>query len=244
MGVGGLGLLLWKFKAVLAFLITKGKLVFSGLTKSGTVFSMLASLGVHWVAFGWEFGLELIFSIYLHEMGHVAALYRLGIRASAPMFIPGVGAFVRMEQYPVDHREDARVGLAGPLWGLGTAVVAWLVFLSTGAPIWGAIARVGAWINLFNLLPVWQLDGSRGFRPLTKVQGFVVVAAFGAAWLWSGEGLLFLLLLFAAWRAWMASEEEGDYVALAQFVVLIAALSMLTTIEIPIAPADAAATLD
>ncbi len=37
----------------------------------------------------------------------------------APMFLPGFGAVVRMQQYPVDAREDARVGLAGPIWGLG-----------------------------------------------------------------------------------------------------------------------------
>ena len=30
------------------------------------------------------------------------------------MFVPGLGAFVRMEQYPTGPREDARVGLAGP----------------------------------------------------------------------------------------------------------------------------------
>lgn len=54
------------------------------------------------------------------------------------------------------------MGLAGPLWGLAAAIAAALAYLATDAPIWAAIARFGAWINLFNLLPVWQLDGSRG----------------------------------------------------------------------------------
>jgi len=110
-------------------------------------------------------------------MGHVAMLRRYGIRASAPMFIPGLGALVRLEQYPHTPAEDARVGLAGPMWGLGAAAIAWGVYTLTGWPAWGAIARVGAWINLFNLIPVWQLDGSRAFVALCRSERWVAVGA-------------------------------------------------------------------
>lgn len=44
--LGAIGLVLWKFKFVLAFLLTKGKLLLLGLTKPSTPFSMLLSLGV------------------------------------------------------------------------------------------------------------------------------------------------------------------------------------------------------
>ena len=64
---------------------------------------------------GIGFGVGLIASIYVHEMGHVFALRLYGIRATAPMFVPGLGALVRLHQYPIDAREDARVGLAGPV---------------------------------------------------------------------------------------------------------------------------------
>src|SRR3989454_12639768 len=80
---------------------------------------MLLSAGVYWAAWGWKFALGVVLSIYVHEMGHVQALQRYGIKATAPMFIPGVGAVVRLKQYPASPREDARVGLAGPLGGLG-----------------------------------------------------------------------------------------------------------------------------
>src|SRR5262245_12629675 len=156
--LGAAGLFLWKLKFVLVFLLTKAKLLVFGLTKVTTLFSMLLSLGVYWTQWGWQFALGLVISIYIHEMGHVAALQRFGIPATAPMFIPGLGAFVRLRQYPATPQEDARVGLAGPLWGLGAALAAYVVFLATGWSSWAAIARVGAWINLFNLLPVWQLD--------------------------------------------------------------------------------------
>jgi Zn-dependent protease len=221
--------------AVLAFVVTKGKFLLAGLTKSGTFLSMFLSLGVYWAAFGWKFAAGLIASIYVHEMGHVAALHRLGIRASAPMFVPGFGAMVRMQQYPVDAREDARVGLAGPIWGLGAALTAAGVFFLTEAPIWGAIARVGAWINLFNLLPIWQLDGGRGFRALAKSERFLVAGLLAALWFWTKEGLLILLLIVAAFRAFGAEPgSAGDRVAFGQFVVLLAALSALTLIEVPL----------
>ena len=52
------------------------------------------------------------------------------------------------------------------MWGLGAAVTAWLVYLLTGGAIWLAIAELTGFLNLFNLMPVWQLDGARGFHAL------------------------------------------------------------------------------
>src|SRR5256885_1593460 len=111
-GLGALGALLVKFKFAVIFLLTKAKLLLLGLTKASTFFSMLLSAGVYWSIWGWKFAVGVVLSIYVHEMGHVQALQRYRIKAAAPMFIPGVGAVVRLKQYPADRREDARVGLA------------------------------------------------------------------------------------------------------------------------------------
>ncbi len=227
-GLGALGLLLWKLKTLLLLLATKGKLLLLGLTKASTFLSMFLSFGVYWTAWGWKFALGLVVSIYVHEMGHVATLRRYGIPASAPLFIPGFGALVRLKQAPRTPREDARCGLAGPLWGLGAALVAFAVFLATGAAIWGGIARCGAWINLFNLLPVWQLDGSRGFRSLSRGQRWVVALTFGALWFLTAEGLLVLIALAALFRAMERDTvAEADRMGLLQFVFLAVALSAL-----------------
>src|SRR5439155_26028416 len=102
--------------------------------------------------------------------GHVSALRRYGIAATAPMFIPGFGALVRLKQYPASPAEDARVGLAGPLWGTLASVAFFATGLATHWPSLIAIARVGAWLNLFNLIPIWQLDGGRGFNALSRAQ--------------------------------------------------------------------------
>src|ERR1035437_4631322 len=81
---------------LLLLALTKGKFLLLGLTKMGTLLTMLASLGVYWAMYGWAFALGLVVSIYTHEMGHVAAIRRYGFPASAPMFIPGFGAFIQL----------------------------------------------------------------------------------------------------------------------------------------------------
>jgi len=228
-GLGALGALLVKFKFALIFLLTKAKLLLLGLTKASTFFTMVLSAGVYWTIWGWKFALGVVLSIYVHEMGHVQALQRYGIKATAPMFIPGVGAVVRLKQYPADRREDARVGLAGPIWGLGAAVVAYAVYRATQSGIWGAIAHFGAWVNLFNLLPVWQLDGGRGFRALTRGQRWIAAAMIGAMWLVTGEGLLVLHGLAAAASAgFTEGADQPDPTILVQYGLLVVLLSLVS----------------
>ena len=140
---------------------------------------------------------------------------------------------MRLKQHPAGPAEDARVGLAGPIWGLGASLAAGAAFVATANPYWAAIARSGAWLNLLNLLPVWQLDGGRGFNALTRTQRWAVVAACAALWLVTGEGLLVLLGLAGAARAFGPGAERPDQGALAQFVFLLVALSALTLIPVP-----------
>jgi len=231
--IGGALVLLWKVKFALVFLLTKAKFLLLGLTKMSTLFSMAAAAGVYWTLWGWKFALGVVGSIYVHEMGHVAALRRYGIKASAPMFIPGLGAVIRLQQYPATPAEDARTGLAGPLWGLGAAIVAAAIYFATRSPIWAAIAHFGAWVNLFNLLPVWQLDGGRAFQALTRNQRWIAVAALGAIWFASGEPLLVLLLIAAVARAFGQAPAEPDRGALSAYVALAMILALLSRLPVP-----------
>jgi Zn-dependent protease len=226
--LGPVGVVLWKFKTVALLVLAKGKFVLLGLTKLSTLTSMLLFLGVYWSLYGWQFALGFVLSIYIHEMGHVMALRKYGIAASAPMFIPFLGAFVRLKQYPANVIQDARVGLAGPIWGFSAAVFAWLCAIITGLPIWYAIAHTGAWINLFNLIPIWQLDGGRGFRSLTRTQRGIAAGAALTMWALTQETMLLLIALGAGYRLFSKDyPAEGDNVTLTQYVGLIVLLSML-----------------
>jgi len=208
-------------------LVSKLKFLLLGLTKASTFVSMFAFFGVYWSIYGWPLALGLVLSIYIHEMGHVAMLRRLGIDAGAPMFIPGVGAFVMLKQHIADPLTDAKIGLAGPVWGLGAAITAFGIYAVTGAPIWRAIAQLTGFLNLFNLIPVWQLDGSRGLHVLARWERWALVAAIVAALMMTEQRLLFIVGGVAVWRALQQEAGPGDARVLATFVVLIIALSWL-----------------
>ena len=234
-GLGTLGLFVWKFKFIALLFLTKAKFLFLGLTKASTLFSMFLSMGVYWTVFGWRFAVGLVLSIYVHEMGHVYLLTRYGVKASAPMFIPGLGAVIRLQQSFSDPRQDALVGLAGPLWGLGAALAALWVGEATGNPVWMAIARIGALLNLFNLIPVWQLDGGRAFHALSRSGRWFAVAAVAVAWSLSAESLLLLLIAGGVYRTLTdpaSAPPRSDRLALGQYVFLIAALSALTCLPV------------
>src|SRR5580704_7810123 len=219
--------------------LSKGKLLLLGLTKLSTFASMLAFFAVYWRLYGWRFALGFVLSIYIHEMGHVIALRKYGIAASAPMFIPFVGAMVRLKQYPANVAEDARVGLAGPIWGLGATIVAWLSALVTGHPIWYAIAHTSAWLNLFNLIPIWQLDGGRGFRALTRKQRGMALGVAVAMWVLTQETMLLLIALGAGYRLFTKDHPaEDDNGVLTQYAGLLVLLSLLVLMTSRISPAS------
>jgi len=228
-GVGAAGLFVAKFKWALLFLLGKGKVLLAGLLKAKTFLSMALSLGVYASAFGWQFALGLVLSIYVHEMGHVVWLRHYGIPATAPMFIPGVGAFVRMSQRPATVGEDARVGLAGPVWGAGAALFALVLGSALDQPILAAIAKAGAWINLFNLLPIWQLDGGRGFTALSQRQRTIVAGVLWVLAFSVGDGVFFLLAVAASLRAAAkgTAPATGDRSVFATYLALVTGFALL-----------------
>ena len=233
--IGAVALFLWKFKVVIAFVLTKGKLLLLGFTKGGTFFSMLLSIGVYWQVFGWKWALGVVVGIYVHEMGHVAMLRHYGMPFTAPVFVPGFGAFIRTRYYPKEPVAEARVGLAGPIWGLGASLACYLVFLLTGLSAWGAIARILGLFNLLNLMPVWQLDGAHGFRALTRGQRWMATGVTALALIWSANMLLLFLPLSAGLAAFGGTPaSEPDRRALIEYVVLVGALTALTMIQVPV----------
>ncbi len=123
--------------------------------------SMLLSLLVYGFAFGWAFGAGLVGLIAIHESGHVVANRRKGIRASLPLFIPFLGAFIQLKEYPRDAADEAFIGIMGPLFGLGATLVAVLIGVWGRIPVFLAIAEMGFLLHVFNLMPVLPLDGGR-----------------------------------------------------------------------------------
>jgi len=228
----------WKAGGVTALLVgalTKGKLLLAGLLKLPTLLSMLAFAGVYWSIWGWKFAVAIVVGIYIHEMGHVAALHARGLPASAPMFLPGFGAFVRLHSKPATPREDSYIGLAGPIWGLGAALVAAALFAFTRNEFWGAAAHTTAVINLFNLTPVWSLDGSRGFASQSSRQRWLILGLLAATFAITREGMLVIVAIAAIWRAFQKNAPKlEDWAGFTRFAVLVIALAALTKIPISV----------
>ena len=247
--LAALGALLIKFKTIVFLVLAKAKLVLFGLTKLKTLLSMAAFFGVYWTIYGWKFAAGFVVSIYLHEMGHVVAARRYGIKASAPVFIPFLGAFILLKERVTDRRVNARIGLAGPVWGLGTALAFYFVYLATGIPLIAAIAGVGAWINLFNLIPVWTLDGARGFSAFTRVDRWSVAIALGAIaavlHAYGDTHALGMLVLLAAVAAVMAvigtPAEKSDKGMVALYLFLAGSLAAITAVSMAAVSMAAAA---
>ena len=194
-----LGAALAKFKGVL-LLAPKLKL----LTTSGT---MLVSVAAYSLLWPWTFAAGFVLLILVHEMGHVIQLRREGVKASAPMFIPFVGAAVAMKELPRDALAEARVGLAGPVLGsLGAALLV-PVWLATGDDFWAALAFTGLFLNLINLMPVLPLDGGRAMAAMAPWMWFVGFGAMVALVIWKPNPVLLLILLLGGmetWQRWKA----------------------------------------
>ncbi len=172
------------------------------LTTSG---SMLVSVAAYSLIWGWTFAFGFVLLLLVHELGHVIQLRREGIPASAPMFIPFLGAVVAMKELPEDAAAEARVGLAGPVLGSLGALATLGLYWLTGDDFFKALAFTGFFLNLFNLLPVLPLDGGRAMAALSPRVWFVGYALLIAATIAFPNPVLILILLFGGletWRRW------------------------------------------
>jgi Zn-dependent protease len=191
--------LLAKAKALI-FLLPKLKL----LTTFG---SMLVSIAAYSLLFGLPFAAGLVLLLLLHEIGHVIQLRREGVKASAPMFIPFLGAVISAKSMGKNAAAEARVGLAGPILGTVASLVPLAIWLLTGSDFWRALAYIGFVLNLFNLLPVVPLDGGRAMAALSPAVWLVGLAGLVALAIFYPSPIVFLILIFGgmeSWRRWKA----------------------------------------
>jgi Zn-dependent protease len=117
--------------------------------------------------------------IFVHEMGHVVEIRRQGMAATAPIFIPFLGAAIFQRSHPTTAVKQAQIGIAGPIAGTIGATVAFMFYTSTQNPVFLLAATIGFFLNLINMLPVWQLDGAWVLAPVSpwfQVAGLAAIA--------------------------------------------------------------------
>src|SRR5947209_10117747 len=149
------------------------------LTTSGT---MLVSVAAYALLWPWQVAVGFVLLLLVHELGHAIQLKREGVPTGWPVFIPLFGAFIGMKRMPDDAAAEARVGLAGPVLGSIGTLVPLAIFLATGSDLFRALAFLGFFINLINLVPVLPLDGGRPMAALSPwmwIAGLAILIALG-----------------------------------------------------------------
>jgi Zn-dependent protease len=196
--------LLAKLKALL--------LILGQVKLLATAGTMLVSVVAYATIWGFSFAVGFVILLLVHELGHVIALRREGIKASAPMFIPFMGALITARSLGDDALAEARTGLAGPILGSLGAAVCVVIWQITGHDYWRALAFTGFFLNLFNLLPVVPLDGGRAMAAMAPWMWFVGFAAMIAlAVIWPNP-IILIIVVFAAfetWRRWKQRRAGG-----------------------------------
>lgn len=176
------------FLVLLAKIGTKLAKGLPAALKTFKVGPALASAAVYSVLLSWEFALAIMAMLAFHEYGHVHAMRRAGLKVRGIYFLPLLGAAAVTEDTWRTRVEQARIALAGPIWGLGLTAAAALVDAVTGFayPAVGVVVAWWALLNLFNLLPVNPLDGGRvlaavGYSLGSRLGVFLSLAMFVGA---------------------------------------------------------------
>src|SRR5262252_8239545 len=119
-----------------------------------TMGSMAVMIAVEAQRGGWVFALGFVLLILIHEIGHGVEIKRAGLQAGYPVFIPFFGALISLRGQPRSPVEEARIALAGPLWGGAAAIATAALYLVTRQRVVLSIAYSGFFLNLFNLTPL------------------------------------------------------------------------------------------
>ncbi len=230
-----------KFGAIgLVLFFLFGKLKYLALIlqvgKFKTFFSMLISIWAYAMFWGWSFAAGFVVLIFIHEMGHVLALRMMGVKASAPMFIPFVGAHIVMKQMPKNAFAESVAAYGGPLLGTIGAIACVGIGMATGNLFWYALASSGFLLNLFNLLPISPLDGGRiigVISPKLWVVGLLgAVVLFYLTW----SPIIALILLMGSYQIYTSFKkskaEQAQYynVSLGKRVVMGVAFLLLLAV--------------
>lgn len=196
--LAGGGALIAKFAVQLKgllFLLPKAKLLV-------TAASALVSVAAYSLLWGWQFAIGFVVLLFIHEMGHVIQLRREGISASAPTFIPFLGAVIASRSLGDDAYAEAKVGLAGPVLGTLGAAGCLAIGEATGSGLFMALAYIGFLVNLFNLIPVVPLDGGRAMAAMSPWLWFVGFGVIVTAAIAFHSPFLVLIALFAGYELW------------------------------------------
>ncbi|MBO4277469.1 MAG: hypothetical protein J5925_03615, partial [Clostridia bacterium] len=101
----------------------------------------------------------LVLSALFHELGHLLALKKCGVRPRRTDLLP-MGAVIVCPE-GLSYREELFVALAGPFFSFAAALFCGVFYAFCGGvyPLYACL--VNSLLAFFNLLPIKKLDGGK-----------------------------------------------------------------------------------
>ncbi len=155
-----------------------------------------ASFAAYSYMFTWEFAAMLLLMIFIHELGHIWAMKRSGIKTKGIYLIPFVGGAAIAEEEFKSRKEEAFIAIMGPWFGFAISLIYLLGYYITDNPVFAAGCAWCCLINLVNLLPVNPLDGGR----ILKSLAFSIGNVWGIVFLSCGIlAMIAMVIFFKVW---------------------------------------------
>ena len=164
-GMGGLGLKLFKSAKVIKVLFAAGSLA---------AYSWLFSI---------QFAIALILCLVFHEYGHIKAMKYFGLKTKGIYLIPFVGGLALSDDKINTRWQDIVISIMGPFFGLILSIVCLVGYWLTDIEVLAGLAVFNALLNLFNMLPVLPLDGGHVLKSIAfsiNSRVGIVACALGA----------------------------------------------------------------
>ena len=121
-------------------------------------------------AFGFWYALCIAAVIFIHEIGHLTAAVQRKVPAVGIIMIPFIGGVALSGRRGDSAKDDAYIGILGPIFGLATGLVIVAAYLVTHIYFLGRFAEIVFWMHLMNMIPIPPLDGSHVLPMLRKPQ--------------------------------------------------------------------------
>jgi Zn-dependent protease len=182
----------------------------SVLWLGGSLITMALSVFVFAQRDGFSYAIGLVLLILIHEGGHWIWMKALGLNPKAPMFIPGLGAFVAMTNLPTSEASRAWVALAGPLiGGLGCAIM-YAIGIHTHNSWLATSSNTGFMLNLMQLIPAKPLDGGFVVDVVSRwllIPGTILMFVLAFS---TGSPILYILAIFSLCSCWKSKKPNEN----------------------------------
>jgi stage IV sporulation protein FB len=118
-------------------------------------------------------------AVLIHEMGHWIAMKVFNYSNVKIFFIPFIGAITSGKKQEVSQKQLSIIILAGPIPGIIIGMILFYLNERLHNDTLKMLSNCFLLLNLFNLLPIYPLDGGRLMETLFIKQNYYIRLVFG-----------------------------------------------------------------